>query len=227
MSSERFETLEEDLEAFFQVLQKKLDSRLERCQGEEKRQILSELERDLDEAKQTIFDLEAEARSAPAPFRNDMMKRVRTHRETLIQYSMMTKSAKQAEVSMAATRSALFDNRSIVYPQNRGVDDAIQRTVQQGTQILERTSQSIYRSTQVALETEEIGTGVIRELGEQREALIRTRDRLADTDIGLGRSRRILNSMYRAAITNKLVLIVIIILEIVILIGLIYYKFFS
>lgn len=227
MSSERFETLEEDLEVFFQVLQQKLETRLQRCQGEEKRQILSEIERDLDEANQTIFDLEAEARAAPAPFRMDMINRVRSHQQTLNKYSLLAKSAKQAEISVAATRSILFEERSTVFPQNRGVDDSIQRTVQQGTQILERTSNSIYRSTQVALETEEVGTGVIRELGEQREALIRTRDRLGDTDVELGRSRRILNSMYRVAITNKLVLIVIIILEIAILLGLIYYKFFS
>ena len=107
----------------------------------------------------------------------------------------------------------------------------------------------------MALETEEIGAGVIQvlwlfesfhyfdldkqrlsllnfvdliqDLDQQRETLTRTRDRLMDTDLELGRSRRILRSMYMVALTNKLVLILIILLELGILAGLVYYKFFS
>lgn len=120
-----------------------------------------------------------------------------------------------------------MENRSVAYNQNRGINDALQTTVRQGTAILERTSQSLYRTKQVALESEEIGTGVIQELSQQREVLVRTRDRLTDTDAELGRSRRILRSMSRVALTNKLVLIGIILLEMCILAGLVYYKFFS
>ena len=121
----------------------------------------------------------------------------------------------------------MLENRSATFTQNRGIDDALQTTVRQGTAVLERTSQSLYRTTQVALESEEIGTGVIQELSQQREVLVCTRERLTDTDAELGRSRRILKSMSRVAMTNKLVLIVIILLEVCILAGLIYYKFFS
>jgi vesicle transport through interaction with t-SNAREs protein 1 len=139
----------------------------------------------------------------------------------------LIKSSKQAEISLASSRAAMLENRSATFTQNRGIDDALQTTVRQGTAVLERTSQSLYRTTQVALESEEIGTGVIQELSQQREVLVRTRERLTDTDAELGRSRRILKSMSRVAMTNKLVLIVIILLEVCILAGLIYYKFFS
>ena len=37
------------------------------------------------------------------------------------------------------------------------------------------------------METEEIGVSTIEELGQQREVLVRTRDRLTETDIELGR----------------------------------------
>ncbi len=79
----------------------------------------------------------------------------------------------------------------------------------------------------MALETEEVGAGVIEELGQQREALTRTRDRLTETDVELSQSRRILSSMYRVALTNKITLIVIILLELAILGALIYYKFIA
>ncbi|CAG0881833.1 unnamed protein product [Darwinula stevensoni] len=95
------------------------------------------------------------------------------------------------------------------------------------TAILSRTSESIARSQQVASETEQIGTEVIADLGEQREALLRARNRLRDTDTDLGKTRRILRSMYWNVISNKLFLIVIILMEIFILVGLVYWKFFS
>lgn len=98
--------------------------------------------------------------------------------------------------------------------------------VQQGTAILERTSASIARSTAIAVETERVGTDVLGELGTQRETLTRTRDRLIDTDAELSRSKRIIRSMSRNVLYNKILLILIIILECCILGAVIYWKFF-
>ncbi|MPC60727.1 Vesicle transport through interaction with t-SNAREs 1B [Portunus trituberculatus] len=61
--------------------------------------------------------------------------------------------------------------------------------VQQGTAVLERTSASIARSTAIAVETEQVGTEVLGELGTQRDTLTRTRDRLIDTEGELTRMR--------------------------------------
>ena len=49
--------------------------------------------------------------------------------------------------------------------------------------------------------------------------------RLVETDVELGRSRRILRKMYLNVFTNKIVLILIIVIEICILGGLLYWKF--
>ncbi|EFX90288.1 hypothetical protein DAPPUDRAFT_299903 [Daphnia pulex] len=227
MSSEKFETLDEDVQVLFEILQRKCSGKLEQCFGEEKKQVIADVERGLDEARQAIFEMEAEARAAPGSFRMDMIGRVRRHQDTCSKLALLIKSSKQAEMSLASSRGTLLENQSTAFSQNRGIDNALQTTVRQGTAILERTSQSLYRTTQVALESEDIGTGVIQELSQQREVLVRTRDRLTETDAELGRSRRILKSMSRVAMTNKLVLIVIILLEICILTGLVYYKFFS
>lgn len=48
----------------------------------------------------------------------------------------------------------------------------------QGTQSLNNATQSIQRSQQIANETEQIGSDIIEELGEQREQLDRTRNRV-------------------------------------------------
>lgn len=49
---------------------------------------------------------------------------------------------------------------------------------------------------------------------------------LVNTNENLSKSRKILRSMSRKVITNKLLLSVIIVLELAILVGLVYYKFF-
>ena len=98
--------------------------------------------------------------------------------------------------------------------------------VQQGTAVLERTSASIARSTAIAVETEQVGTGVLGELGTQRETLNRTRSRLIDTDGELSRSKRIIRSISHNVLYNKILLIIIILLECGILGAVIYWKFF-
>nr|CAD7394021.1 unnamed protein product [Timema cristinae] len=74
-------------------------------------------------------------------------------------------------------------------------EDDPRRIVNDGRAILERTGESLARSHTTAIETEEIGTSVISELGDQRETLLRTKQRLAETNEGLSRSRVIMRKM--------------------------------
>uniref|UniRef100_A0A3P8VMV7 Vesicle transport through interaction with t-SNAREs 1B n=1 Tax=Cynoglossus semilaevis TaxID=244447 RepID=A0A3P8VMV7_CYNSE len=96
----------------------------------------------------------------------------------------------------------------------------------QGTESLNSATQSIERSHRIAAETEHIGTDIIEELGEQREQLDRARNRLVNTGENLSRSRKILRSMSRRLMTNKLLLAVIILMELAILGAVVYLKFF-
>ena len=92
---------------------------------------------------------------------------------------------------------------------------------------MDRTSESLARSNQIAIETEQLGTEVVSELHQQRESLLRTRDRLENANEQLDNARTILKRMGRNAIYNKLILILIIITEIAILVSLSYWKFFT
>eukprot|EP00057_Strongylocentrotus_purpuratus_P024443 XP_011678917.1 PREDICTED: vesicle transport through interaction with t-SNAREs homolog 1B [Strongylocentrotus purpuratus] len=96
-----------------------------------------------------------------------------------------------------------------------------------GIESLNRTSQSLDRTQRIAAETDEIGVGILDELDGQKEQLIRTRERVEDIDDNLSRSKRILNSMARRVITNKLILSGIILVELAILGVVIWWKFFS
>lgn len=61
----------------------------------------------------------------------------------------------------------------------------------QGTDSLNRATQSIERSHRIAAETDQIGSEIIEELGEQRDQLERTKSRLVNTSENLSKSRKI------------------------------------
>lgn len=103
-------------------------------------------------------------------------------------------------------------------------EDHNRRLAIEGRKILERTSASLARSNQVAIETEHVGTEVINELDEQRESLLRSQRRLDDANADLTMSNAILRAMKRNVFYNKVILILIIVLEIFCLIGTIFIK---
>uniref|UniRef100_A0A6B2EL01 Putative vesicle transport through interaction with t-snares protein 1b n=1 Tax=Phlebotomus kandelakii TaxID=1109342 RepID=A0A6B2EL01_9DIPT len=104
-------------------------------------------------------------------------------------------------------------------------EDHNRRTVLEGRAALERTSASLARSNQIAIETEQIGTEIVSDLGEQRESLLRSQRGLQNANDGLSKSRTILRGMQRNVLYNKLTLILIIVLEVFILGGLVFIKF--
>ena len=112
-------------------------------------------------------------------------------------------------------------------PAGHGRDAHNRQIVAEGTSVLERTGESLARSHQVAVETEDIGTEVISNLSEQREALLRSQNRLTDMDRHLDHSKSILRRMGRNVVYNKAILVLIIISEVGILCAVCYLKFFK
>ena len=107
-----------------------------------------------------------------------------------------------------------------------GWEDETRRTVLEGHAILERTAESLARSQNTAAETERVGQEVVSELSAQRETLLRSRQRLEDTDQELSQTHVLLRKMKLHVFTNKIILIVIILLEICILAAVCYIRFF-
>ncbi|XP_046397010.1 vesicle transport through interaction with t-SNAREs homolog 1B isoform X1 [Ischnura elegans] len=105
------------------------------------------------------------------------------------------------------------------------VDEETRKRLAEGTAALNRTSASLSRSIQVAEETEVIGAEVAGELSEQRESLLRTRQRLEDVNQDLSRTRRLLRTMYVRVIANKFILGLLIFLEVAIIVALVYVRF--
>ncbi|GAB6020518.1 Vesicle transport through interaction with t-SNAREs 1B [Chamberlinius hualienensis] len=222
MSSEAFENMEDDVRSLIAEIRQKLDGSITRLSGEEKKRAIRDVEREFEECLSMMDEIESEARKAPLPYRNQMNIKVKGFRDDVNKLQhMLRKVSNRSDDKF--TRQDLFAGAG----SSADFENQQKSRIMQTGDILDRTSQSIARSTQVAVETEQIGHEIISEMGEQRETLLRARDHLEGTDANITQSRKILKSMYLKVMTNKLILAVIIIMELAILVGVVYWKFFT
>uniref|UniRef100_A0A8W8HRD4 t-SNARE coiled-coil homology domain-containing protein n=1 Tax=Magallana gigas TaxID=29159 RepID=A0A8W8HRD4_MAGGI len=181
MSSEKFESLDDDFTSILDSLRERIERKIPNYTGEERKTAVRHAERNMEEA--------------------NIIKR--------------------------GTASGFGGSESYGFERNDRVEASQRARLMEGTQILNRTTDSIARSHQISAETDQIGVETIDELGRQREVLERTRDRLVDTDTNLSRSRKILKTMAMRVMTNKMILIVVILIELAILGIVIWWKFFK
>ncbi|KAG8188314.1 hypothetical protein JTE90_008955 [Oedothorax gibbosus] len=271
MSSETFESLEDDFSLIKNGLNSKLDESLPKLVGQARKNLEREIQRELDELQRILDELEVEARRAPYPYRNQLNNRLKAYKQDL---NTLKKKIAQSESNFSRSQLMATSN-----PQTSSYSGAVSNRgrLLQMSETIDRTTQSVNRTQQIAAQTDEVGIAVVDELGTQREALIRTKEsyrrrllqmsetidrmtqsvnrtqqiasetvevgiavvdelerealirtkeRLVDTDENLSRNRKILRFMHRRVMTNKLILIVIIILEIAFLCSIVYFKFF-
>ncbi|NXH18859.1 VTI1B protein, partial [Bucco capensis] len=198
-SSEHLERLHE----IFQRLHGELRGVPERLRGsaaEEKKKLVREFDDKQREANETLLEMEEELKQAPLPFRNQMMSKIRAYRRDL---SMFQREMRSTDLglgpgSQGDIKYGIFSTENeqtyLIFQTNLQSQRVL---LLQGTDSLNRASQSIERSHRIAAETDQIGTDIIEELGEQREQLERTRSRLVNTSENLSKSRKILRSMSR------------------------------
>lgn len=224
MSSEEFEKLHEIFKSLYDELQLIPDKAL-RCHGEERKKLVRTFDERHGEAEEVLQGMEDELRAAPPSYRNTMSTKVRLYHRDL---GKLQRDMKTSTSGFGFSRLPDEGARGIYSSENQqSTHLQSQRSLLlQGTQSLNNATQSIQRSQQIANETEQIGSDIIEELGEQREQLDRTRNRLVNTGENLSRSRKILRSMSRRLMTNKLLLAVIILMELAILGAVVYLKFF-
>ncbi|GAU90128.1 hypothetical protein RvY_02592 [Ramazzottius varieornatus] len=226
---DRFGVLADELKALIASMQRKLDRRLPSLPaGEERKRVMRELDGEADDAQRLLREMQLEADSdlqAGLSYRqqlNAQMKDYRTQVDRIRSSVTHLKSEEQDRRGGGA-----MDNSNPFFVQMDPREAANRNQLLQGRAILERTQESLGRSLAVSAETEQIGTGVVGELHLQRETLENTRSRLEETNHDLTKSRGIIRSMGRRIVTNKIFLIVIIGIEVVILAGVTYWKFFS
>ena len=92
---------------------------------------------------------------------------------------------------------------------------------------MEKNTDKLREAYRTAMETETVGAQVMQDLHEQRQTLERSRGRLSKAGAGLARTSRVLKTMGRRALANKLLLWFMIAFLLLMIMMLIYLELFG
>uniref|UniRef100_A0A0K8T6F6 Vesicle transport through interaction with t-SNAREs 1A n=1 Tax=Lygus hesperus TaxID=30085 RepID=A0A0K8T6F6_LYGHE len=177
----------------------------------EKKFLVQELEKQIEELKELLEQMELEVREADPSARPKLKTRIDSYRVELTRLEEEFKIKNSVNsVNDGYSSSELFGELSLREEQKQRLLDS--------SETMERTNNKLAASYSVLLETEEMGHGVLRDLHSQRETIQKSRSRLRETDADLSRSSRLLHAMLAQSRQHKLILSsVAVVLSIVIL----------
>ncbi|KAM4636505.1 vesicle transport through interaction with t-SNAREs homolog 1A isoform 1-T1 [Discoglossus pictus] len=221
MSAE-FEGYEQD----YGVLTAEITGRIgkiPRLVGDEKKQMIANVEKQLEEAKELLEQMDLEVREIPAQSRAMFSTRMRSYKQEM----------SKLETDFKRSRIAYSDdvrNELLGDDGNSSESQLIKLREERAhlldnTERLERSSRRLEAGYQIAVETEQIGQNVLENLNQDREKIQRARERLRETDTNLGKSSRILTGMLRRIIQNRVLLVVLGIIIVFTIILAIYFSF--
>ncbi|CAI5775033.1 vesicle transport through interaction with t-SNAREs homolog 1A isoform X2 [Podarcis lilfordi] len=213
MSSD-FEGYEQD----FSVLTAEITNRIGKVPkllGDEKKQMVSNVEKQLEEARELLEQMELEVREIPPQSRGMYSSRMRSYKQEM----------EKLEADFKRSRIAYSDEVRNELLGDDGNSSEIQRAhLLDNTERLERSSRRLEAGYQIAVETEQIGQDILENLSNDREKIQRARERLRETDANLGKSSRILTGMLRRIIQNRILLVILGIIVIFAVLMIIYFS---
>lgn len=225
-TDERFNTLESDLIDLIDSIKQRLrdaDSRPRQppTSASAHHSFLRSTERQFDQAATILRQMHSEAAAAVPSQRVYLDNQSASYRAELD--ALRQRLDRFAKARREADYKREMGAQSLLSPDDD--DTSGRQRVLDASAALHRTSESIGRSMVVANESEQVGTQVIGQLTHQREQLHRAQDALDDTNRDVGRSRAHIRTLALGAVTNKLLLMVIIGIECMALGGIVYLRF--
>ncbi|XP_046864744.1 vesicle transport through interaction with t-SNAREs homolog 1A-like [Xenia sp. Carnegie-2017] len=168
-----------------------------------KKNEVKNVEKLFDEVKELLEQMDLEAREQPAPDKTKLCNRVKTYEKEVQKLEQELKKAQVKFGDYEADRNELLNSDFTSSSED-------QRTrLLNNTERLERSSNQLDDGYRMCIETEEMGTVIMDNLQRDREVMMRTRERLRNTDQNLGKSSRILTGMMRRIVQNKIIMAVI------------------
>ncbi|XP_036121516.1 vesicle transport through interaction with t-SNAREs homolog 1A isoform X3 [Molossus molossus] len=186
MSSD-FEGYEQDFAVLTAEITSKI-ARVPRLPPDEKKQMVANVEKQLEEAKELLEQMDLEVREIPPQSRGMYSNRMRSYKQEM----------GKLETDFKRSRIAYSDEVRNELLGDDGNSSENQRAhLLDNTERLERSSRRLEAGYQIAVETEQIGQEVLENLSHDREKIQRARERLRETDANLGKSSRVLTGMLR------------------------------
>nr|XP_038946025.1 vesicle transport through interaction with t-SNAREs homolog 1A isoform X10 [Rattus norvegicus] len=182
-----FEGYEQDFAVLTAEITSKI-SRVPRLPPDEKKQMVANVEKQLEEARELLEQMDLEVREIPPQSRGMYSNRMRSYKQEM----------GKLETDFKRSRIAYSDEVRNELLGDAGNSSENQRAhLLDNTERLERSSRRLEAGYQIAVETEQIGQEMLENLSHDRERIQRARERLRETDANLGKSSRILTGMLR------------------------------
>uniref|UniRef100_A0A673MXB1 t-SNARE coiled-coil homology domain-containing protein n=1 Tax=Sinocyclocheilus rhinocerous TaxID=307959 RepID=A0A673MXB1_9TELE len=192
MSSD-FEAYEQDFGTLTAEITNKI-GRIPKLAGEEKTQLVLNVDKQLEEVRELLEQMDLEVREIPIQSRGMYNSRLKSYKQEM-------EKLEKDFVSIKNVRNELLgDDGSSSESQRAHLLDNTER--------LERSSRRLEAGYQIAVETEQVGQEILTNLHSDREKIQRSRDRLRETDANLGKSSRILTGMLRRIIQNRVLVFI-------------------
>ncbi|GAA5852356.1 hypothetical protein JCM9279_001171 [Rhodotorula babjevae] len=210
MDSSVFAEYETDLVTVLKSVGDKIGAEAHSLRGDDRKNLLSRLGRELEEADEIIEQMQLEVQTADKEDKVEFQGKLRNHRATLARHKGEIKA-----LATSADRDALLSSSSSAPRADHVALDMDSRSgspsFAQAQRLLSATDKladgqrRLEESHRVALETEDLGTGILRDLRGQRETLEHTRDTLYEADGSIDRAAGTLKKMMRRASQQRLV----------------------
>ncbi|KAL8529539.1 hypothetical protein ACS0TY_006822 [Phlomoides rotata] len=188
--------------------------------GEQKKQKVSEITGGFEDAEALIRKMDLEARSLPPSVKAALLAKLREYKTDLNNLKTEVKRIVSADVNQAA-RDDLLES---------GMADTLMASTDQrgrllmSTERLNKSSDRIKESRRTMLETEELGVSILQDLHQQRQSLLHAHSNLHGVDDNIGRSKRILTNMSRRMDRNKWIIGSIIVVLVISILLILYFK---
>ncbi|CAH1109711.1 unnamed protein product [Psylliodes chrysocephalus] len=164
----------------------------------DRRQLISNIEKHVEEAQELLEQMELEVREVDQSKKQRCRTKLDCYRAELKRLTLDYIKARSVKQGILYDSSEELNDVRISSDQKQRLLDNSEK--------LERTNKRLEEGYRVVVETEDIGNQVMKNLGEQRETIQRSRGRLREADEELGRSGRIMNSMIMRSLQQKVVL---------------------
>ncbi|KAK7411434.1 hypothetical protein VNO78_02867 [Psophocarpus tetragonolobus] len=167
--------------------------------GEQKKQKLSDIKAELDDADTLIRKMDLEARSLQPSTKATLLAKLREYKTDLNNLKTEVKRVTSTNVSLAARHELLESGET----DTLAVSNDQKGRLLMSTERLNQSSDRIKDSRRTMLETEELGVSILQDLHQQRQSLLHAHNSLQGVDDNISKSKKILSAMSRRMSRNK------------------------
>ncbi|KAM4715382.1 vesicle transport through interaction with t-SNAREs homolog 1A isoform 1-T1 [Anableps anableps] len=204
MSSD-FETYEQDFGTITAEVTNKI-GKIPKLSGEEKTQLVLNVDKQLEEVRELLEQMDLEVREIPIQSRAMYNSRLKSYKQEM---EKLEKDFKRSRIAYSdEVRNELLGDDAISSESQLIKLREERAHLLDNTERLERSSRRLEAGYQIAVETEQVGQEILANLHTDREKIQRARERLRETDANLGKSSRILTGMLRRIIQNRILVFV-------------------